>query len=77
MFQRNRKEMAGKIVCAPRGDKDKPEPPPRSGKGNPPSLAGVEKFIRAKVVAAAASAAANAEDGILLKQEDGDDPDEI
>jgi hypothetical protein len=64
-FQRNRKEMAGKISCAPRaGDK---ESRPNSGNSKPPSLAGVEKFIKAKVVAAAASAAANAEESLVLK----------
>jgi hypothetical protein len=64
-FQRNRKEMAAKISCAPRaGDKEKPL---NSGNSKPPSLAGVEKFIKAKVVAAAASAAANAEESLLFK----------
>jgi hypothetical protein len=64
MFQRNRKEMAAKISCAPRqGDKDKPEHQ-RHPASKPPSLAGVERFIRAKVVAAAASAAANADEMI-------------
>ena len=87
MFQRNKRELAGKITCTPRGaaEKEKPDPPPAataaaatdrssSDRGSkPPSLAGVEKFIRAKVVAAA-SAAANAEEAaLLLKQEDDDD----
>jgi hypothetical protein len=66
-FQRNRKEMATKISCATRaGDKDRPV----SGNSKPPSLAGVEKFIKAKVVAAAASAAANTEESMLLKREE-------
>jgi hypothetical protein len=68
-FQRNRKEMAGKITCAPRGDKDKIDRPSSERNSKPPSLAGVEKFIRAKVVAAAASAAATAEESLLLKAE--------
>jgi hypothetical protein len=46
MFQRNRKEMAGKMTCAPRGDKEKDRLAERLHK--PPSLAGVEKFIKAK-----------------------------
>ena len=47
--------MASKITCTVRNGKD------LKGSAKPPSLAGVEKYIRAKVVAAAASAAANAE----------------
>jgi hypothetical protein len=47
MFERNKKEMAGKISCTPRDAKDKEQPSDRLVK--PPSLAGVEKFIRAKV----------------------------
>ena len=62
-FQKNRKEMAGRIVCAPRGDKDKHE---KLTNAKPPSLAGVEKFIRAKV----ASAAANAEQKLLMGAEE-------
>jgi len=58
--------MAGKISCAPRGDKEKEI----KTNSKPPSLAGVEKFIRAKVVAAAASASATAEESLLLKEED-------
>ena len=72
MFQRNRKELAAKITCTPRGDKDKPDRPASDRNVKPPSLAGVEKFIRAKVVAAAASAAANAEESLLLKGDDQD-----
>jgi hypothetical protein len=71
-FQRNRKEMAAKISCTPRGDKDKPDRMSSDRNVKPPSLAGVEKFIRAKVVAAAASAAANAEETLLQQAEDGD-----
>ena len=76
-FQRNRQELAAKITCTPRGEKEKPErPTEKNERGQkPPSLAGVEKFIRAKVVAAA-SAAANAEEALLLKQEDDDDEDD-
>lgn len=65
-FQRNKRELASKITCAPRGEKDKDT---RSNI-KPPSLAGVEKFIRAKVVAAAATASANPDDGLLLKEDD-------
>lgn len=69
-FQRNKRELASKITCAPRGEKDKDT---RSNI-KPPSLAGVEKFIRAKVVAAAATASANPDDGlpVLLKEDDDD-----
>jgi hypothetical protein len=69
MFQRNRKEMCAKITCAPRGDKDKDRNSSERAV-KPPSLAGVEKFIRAKVVAAAASAAAQAEESLLLKADE-------
>lgn len=70
-FQRNKKETSAKIICAVRAAKDsKDKPKERNPK--PPSLAGVEKFIRAKVVAAAASAAANAEESLLLQAENGD-----
>ncbi len=65
-FQKNKRELAGKITCAPRGDKEKEH---RSNI-KPPSLAGVEKFIRAKVVAAAATASTNAEDSLLLKEDE-------
>lgn len=65
-FQRNKRDLASKITCAPRGEKDKDT---RSNI-KPPSLAGVEKFIRAKVVAAAATASANPDDGLLLKEDD-------
>ncbi|KAL3940460.1 MAG: hypothetical protein SGBAC_005000 [Bacillariaceae sp.] len=44
-FQRNKREMAGKIVCVPRDSKEKASD--RIVK--PPSLAGVEKYIKAKV----------------------------
>ena len=44
LFQRNKKEMAGKITCTPRGEKDKERSSERVLK--PPSLAGVEKFIK-------------------------------
>lgn len=47
MFQRSKKEMAGKIHCTPRDAKEKERSSERLVK--PPSLAGVEKFIRAKV----------------------------
>jgi hypothetical protein len=66
MFQRNRREMCAKITCAPRGYKDRDRNSSERA-AKPPSLAGVEKFIRAKVVAAAASAAAQAEESLLLK----------
>mmetsp|Transcript_4100 Transcript_4100/g.9540 ORF Transcript_4100/g.9540 Transcript_4100/m.9540 type:complete len:170 (+) Transcript_4100:230-739(+) len=44
-FQRNKKEMAGKMVCVPKDSKEKASD--RIIK--PPSLAGVEKYIKAKV----------------------------
>jgi hypothetical protein len=75
-FQRNRKELAAKISCQPRGDKDKPDRASSERNVKPPSLAGVEKFIRAKVVAAAASAAATADESMLLKAEDNDNDDD-
>jgi hypothetical protein len=65
-FQRNKRDLAGKITST-RGDKDAL---PIKTNVKPPSLAGVEKFIRAKVVAAAATAVATAEESLLLKEED-------
>jgi hypothetical protein len=54
LFQKSRKDLSARIVCTPR-DKDS-----NNSKGNarfekPPSLAGVERFIRAKAAAAAAN----------------------
>jgi hypothetical protein len=66
-FQKNKRDLAGKIVSI-RGEKD--NLPIFKSNVKPPSLAGVEKFIRAKVVAAAATATATAEENLLLKEED-------
>ena len=70
LFQRGKKDLASKIICTPRADlpagangavgpKDQAKLMGMAGAmGNidskPPSLAGVEKFIRAKVAADAA-----------------------
>lgn len=58
LFNRNRREWAAKITCVPvRETREKTKP--RGGNGTdklPPSLAGVERFIRAKAAAAAALA---------------------
>ena len=47
MFERNKREAGGKISCTPRDTKDKEWPWDRLVE--PPSLAGEEKFTRAKV----------------------------
>lgn len=52
LFQKGRKDLASKIICTPR-DKDSLKGSPY---GKPPSLAGVERFIRAKAAAVAAAA---------------------
>jgi hypothetical protein len=85
LFQRHRPDLAAKVACNPRGDKDnKPERPTvtaneRAGQ-RPPSLAGVEKFIRAKVVAAAGGASSNNDvgggDGSLNSDDDDDEDDD-
>lgn len=62
LFQKNRSELVTKIVCTPRGNKDDKIKCGPNSLNKPPSLAGVEKFIRAKVVAAAKSAAAMSDD---------------
>jgi hypothetical protein len=61
LFQKNRAELVTTIVCAPRSDKDERNPGPGS-LNKPPSLAGVEKFIRAKVVAATKTVAVKSEE---------------
>ena len=69
-FQRNKRDLAGKIVSArERLEKEGKEPPRSHSK--PPSLAGVEKFIRAKVVTAAVTSAATVEDRVQLNDEVG------
>jgi hypothetical protein len=63
LFQRNRKDLVGKLNCVPRGEKDhKDHAYPIKMASKPPSLAGVEKFIRAKVVASAASSGETSKD---------------
>jgi len=70
LFQRGKMDQCSKIICTPRaeyqagnaaipgmgavGGKDQARLMGMEGGGKPPSLAGVEKFIRAKVVADAA-----------------------
>jgi len=56
LFQKGRRDLASKITCAGR-DKDQPVKGGRFDK--PPSLAGVERFIRARAVAAAQQAGAS------------------
>lgn len=54
LFQRNRRDLASRITCTPRDKDGNVKGAGRHDK--PPSLAGVEKFIRAKAAAAAAVA---------------------
>ena len=73
-FQKNKKDLASKIVCASRSDKDAMGAREPKSNSKPPSLAGVEKFIRAKVLSAAASAVSNpagvvVADSLTLKPE--------
>jgi hypothetical protein len=49
LFQKDRHDLAARITSAPRGREDKQ-------KGNPPSLIGVEQFIRRKADAAEVAA---------------------
>ena len=70
LFQRGKKDLASKIVCTPRADMPGGSHAGMSGgkdqakligmmasaDSKPPSLAGVEKFIRAKVATDAAKA---------------------
>lgn len=65
-FQKGRKDLAAKINCTPR-EKDTS----MKGAGKPPSLAGVEKFIRAKAAAAAAAAATGGGAGRPLELGEG------
>jgi HSF-type DNA-binding len=66
LFNRNRREWASKITCAPVRDSGNnkemaavPKAQPRgAGPDKPPSLAGVERFIRAKAAAEALAAQA-------------------
>jgi hypothetical protein len=56
LFNKNRREWAAKVTCAPMREA-REGTKPRGGNGldkQPPSLAGVERFIRAKAEAAAA-----------------------
>jgi hypothetical protein len=62
MFQKKNRDMASKIICSPRGENGNHDRSLSSAK--PPSLAGVEKFIRAKVVGAAAGSAAPNVEGL-------------
>ena len=70
LFQRGELDLASKIICTPRADmgpgvdgvpsigavggKDQAKLMGNASDSKPPSLAGVEKFIRAKVAAEAA-----------------------
>jgi hypothetical protein len=65
-FIKNKRDLASKITCAVRGERDKD----LRASTKPPSLAGVEKFIHAKVIAAAASAASGAGESLLLKDDE-------
>ncbi len=67
LFQMDRSELVTEIVCAPRGDKDEKINLGPNSANEPPSLVGVEKFIRAKVVAAAV--AASSEDSGMLESQ--------
>lgn len=55
LFQRSRKDMVAKMACSPR-DKNGFCKSAIGRDEKPPSLAGVEKFIRAKIAAATATA---------------------
>jgi hypothetical protein len=58
LFQKGRKDLASKITCTPRDKDGNLKTPHRNMK--PPSLAGVERFIRQKADAAVAMAEAKA-----------------
>jgi len=58
LFQRGRRDLASKITCTPRDKEGNLKTPHRNMK--PPSLAGVERFIRQKADAAVAMAEAKA-----------------
>ena len=58
LFQRGRRDLASKITCTPRDKDGNLKTPHRNMK--PPSLAGVERFIRQKADAAVAMAEAKA-----------------
>eukprot|EP00977_Amphora_coffeiformis_P018682 scaffold6647_cov166-Amphora_coffeaeformis.AAC.9 len=58
LFQRGRRDLASKITCTPRDKEGNLKTPHRNMK--PPSLAGVERFIRQKADAAVAIAEAKA-----------------
>lgn len=55
LFQRNRRDLAARITCTPRDKDGKIQGVAIGRNDKPPSLAGVEKFIRAKATAAVAS----------------------
>lgn len=55
MFQRNKKDMASKITCTPRETANDKTGKRMGRNDKPPSLAGVEKFIRTKMSAAASA----------------------
>lgn len=58
LFQKGRRDLASKITCTPRDKDGNLKTPHRNMK--PPSLAGVERFIRQKADAAVAMAEAKA-----------------
>ena len=62
-FIKGKRDLASRITCAVRGEKDKD----LRAHSKPPSLAGVEKFIHAKVIAAAKAAAKSAGERSLVE----------
>ena len=71
LFQRNKREMVGKIASVPRDTKDKDRTSDRFIK--PPSLAGVEKFIKSRGNQAVGGTRHNGLNDVDLEDEDDHD----